>query len=168
MVLRFSGLSAPCLSPWLEYLVLRLILSWRLSECWPGFLWHRVEKAGLQVHPLLETPQRNSAGDNTEGNKAWLLHCPLCYRLLLKEKKCNFLSASKWDLPLAGIWYVAFPAPKQSQAIEVGSTRADRGWMVIAFLYLLAAHLVQQALRESFLINWALSWAAHARCQWAL
>lgn len=32
-----------------------------------------VEEAGLQVHPLLETPQRSSAGDTAEGNEAWVL-----------------------------------------------------------------------------------------------
>lgn len=84
------------------------------------------------------------------------------------EKKSSFLSASNLDLPLADIWYVTLLAPKQSQAIKVGSTRADRGWMVIAFLYLLAAYLVQQALQENFLINQALSWVAHVHRQWAL
>lgn len=40
--------------------------------------------------------------------------------------------------------------------------------MVIAFLYLLAAYLVQQALQENFLITQALSWVAHVHRQWAL
>lgn len=40
-----------------------------------------VDEAGLQVHPLLETPQRSSAGDTAEGNKAWLR--PLLLVLLL-------------------------------------------------------------------------------------
>lgn len=83
-----------------------------------------------------------------------------------EEKQCSVLPASNSDLPSAAIWYVTFLAPKQSQAIKAGTLQADRGWMVIAFLYLLPAYLAQQELQENFLIIRALSWAAHGHCQW--
>lgn len=40
--------------------------------------------------------------------------------------------------------------------------------MDVAVLYLLATYVAQQAVRENFLINPALSWVAHVHCQWAL
>lgn len=155
MVLRFSG---SCWSPWHESSGCETDLVMKIIWMQPWFIRRSVEEAGLQVHPLLETPQRSSAGGTAEGNEACCFHCRFCHHLLLKEKKCSFLSASNSDLPLAETWSVPFLAPKQSQAIKFGSTRADRGWMVIAFLYLLAAYLVQQAIQENFLINRALSW----------
>lgn len=45
---------------------------------------------------------------------------------------------------------------------------AGRGWTDIAFLYLLAAYLVQQAVQGNFLINQTLSWVAHVHHQRAL
>lgn len=138
--------------------VVRLILSWRLSECRPGLYDGTWRRLGCKFTLCWRPHKGARLGTPLREMRHGCFHCCLCHHLLLKEKKCSFLSASNSDLPLVATWSVPFLAPKQSQAIKFGSTRADRGWMVISFLYLLAAYLVQQALRENFLINRALSW----------